>query len=77
MARSGVASTHSNSVFVFFTGTSMPISTVVAIIYIPAVSIEEFFPTSLFASVCFYDDSHPCEGEVVRGNLSMVSFALC
>lgn len=55
----------------------MPIFTVVAIIYIAAISIEEFFPTSLFASVCFYDDSHPYEGEVVRGNLSMVSFALC
>lgn len=60
-----------------FTGTFMPISTVVAIIYIPAISIEEFFPTGLFASLCFYDDSHSYEGEVVRGNLSMVSFALC
>lgn len=60
-----------------FTGTFMPMSTVVAIIYIPAISTEEFFPTGLFASLCFYDDSHPYEGEVVRGNLSMVSFALC
>lgn len=62
---------------IVFPGTFMPISTVVAIIYTPAISIEEFFPAGLFASLCFYDNSHPYEGEVVRGNLSMASFAFC
>lgn len=41
--------------------------------------MEEFFPTtlSLFASVaCLPDDSHPCGGEVVKKNLSLVLFAL-